>query len=55
MKYLLFAGDTYYPSGGAKDFIGSYESLEEAIKAVPGYDWAHIADSTSMDILWYVP
>lgn len=30
MPYLLFAGDTYYPSGGAEDYRGSFESLDEA-------------------------
>lgn len=32
-QYLLFAFDDYYPGGGWTDFIGSYETLEEAMNA----------------------
>lgn len=28
--FLLMAGDNYYPSGGSQDWIGCYETLEEA-------------------------
>ena len=31
-KYLLFMGDTYYPDGGAKDYIDSFDSIYDAIK-----------------------
>ncbi len=30
-RYLLFAGNDYYPNGGAKDFFGSFDLPEEAI------------------------
>lgn len=48
-RYLVFAGDHYYPSGGWDDFHGDYASLEQA-KAIAaelekeGGRWAHIAD-----------
>jgi len=29
-RYLLFAGDTYYPAGGWNDLKGDYTNLEEA-------------------------
>lgn len=29
-KYLLFAGDDYYPSGGMVDYIGSFDTIAEA-------------------------
>lgn len=29
-RYLLFAGDTYYPSGGWSDFVKDYDTEEEA-------------------------
>lgn len=29
-RYLLFAWDQYYPSGGWNDFIGCFDSFEEA-------------------------
>lgn len=31
LKFLLFSGIDYYPSGGANDFVGAYESLDVAI------------------------
>lgn len=31
-KYLLFAGHSYYPAGGAFDLIGDYDTLEEALE-----------------------
>jgi len=30
MVYLLFAGDDYFPAGGMGDFVGVFETLEEA-------------------------
>ena len=32
-RYLLFAGDQYYPSGGWNDFKNSFHSLKEATEA----------------------
>jgi hypothetical protein len=32
MKYALFAGQNFYPSGGWDDFIGFFPSLAEAYK-----------------------
>jgi hypothetical protein len=31
MAYLLFAGDDYYPSGGAEDLQGRFETVDAAI------------------------
>lgn len=55
MRYLLFGGDAYYPSGGAEDLIGSYISRENAVAAAafgesmmtsePGFDWWHVYDT----------
>ena len=44
---IVFAGDDYYPSGGWKDFIGTYRNEEEARKAVANlrYDWWQIVDT----------
>ena len=33
MKYLLFAGHDYYPSGGALDLKGEHKTLREALEA----------------------
>ena len=31
MAYLLFAGDHYYPEGGAYDLQGKFDTIEAAI------------------------
>lgn len=46
-EFLLFAGDDYYPSGGACDFQlrGSLDECHAFIAArVKEFDWAHITD-----------
>lgn len=45
-KWMLFAGDHYYPRGGFDDFRGSYDTLGECMVAyftVGGseWDWGH--------------
>lgn len=44
MRYLLFAGQNYYPQGGIDDLVGEFESIEEAqrVCGVAPYDWGHI-------------
>jgi hypothetical protein len=29
-KYILFAGERYYPKGGCDDFVGFFDSIDEA-------------------------
>lgn len=45
-RYLLFAGDQYYPSGGWHDLSGEFDSIEEAEEYVfeRGYEWWHVVD-----------
>jgi hypothetical protein len=52
--YHLFAGWRYYPSGGLRDLIGSYETMEEAREVIKAnnWDWWHIADSDMDEIDW---
>ena len=33
-QYFAFYGDYYYPSGGMDDFVGDYDTKEEAIEAI---------------------
>lgn len=33
-RYLAFAFPTYYPGGGMTDFIGSYDTVDDAKQAV---------------------
>lgn len=57
MSFLLFAGDDYYPLGGARDFQGEYDTAEEAVK---GHDpskyeydggWANIFNTETKEIV----
>ena len=52
-RYLLFAYDEYYPSGGWYDFRGSFDSIEEAKKFCDrvNRDWAEIVDSQEGKVL----
>lgn len=44
-RYLVFAGDQYYPQGGWDDFRGSFEDLHEAIDRIDlNAEWWHIVD-----------
>lgn len=63
MKYALFAGDQYYPLGGIFDFRGFYDTVEKAAAAgshgsadvhgyfVHEYDWYHVVDMSTMEIV----
>jgi hypothetical protein len=42
-RFHLFAGDTYYPGGGLKDYRGSYESERAAI--VDGLNGKYVGES----------
>jgi hypothetical protein len=45
-RFLLFAGDHYYPLGGWDDLIGDFAALEEALAAPrEGRDWWHVIDT----------
>lgn len=46
MRYLLFMGENYYPEGGSGDFVGFYQSVDEAVRTVmpSDKDWAEICD-----------
>jgi len=48
-RYLLFADDQYYPSGGWNDFKNSFHSLTEATGVANklGGDWWHIVGSAT--------
>jgi hypothetical protein len=54
-RFLLFAGDTYYPGGGWQDFKKSFDTVLEAVKAAAGntkdtdlkdnfWDWWQVVD-----------
>jgi len=48
-RFVLFAGDTYYPCGGWDDFKDSFSTMVEAVEAArawidSGGSWAHVVD-----------
>lgn len=59
-RYLVWQGETYYSSGPVADLVGSFDSLDEALRAAsqdrwardevdwqPPYDWLRILDTES--------
>ncbi len=53
-RYLVFAGDMFYPRGGMEDFYMDFDDSKEAIECAdcqvdPGaegyYEWASVFDS----------
>ena len=47
-RYLVFAGEDYYPVGGAGDFVSDHDTEEEAIKVADEAcrgEWAHVLDT----------
>ena len=54
-QFLIFAGHEYYPSGGWKDFDGSFSSLEVARAAIGEldyYEWVQIVDQEKSAIVY---
>lgn len=55
-RFLLFAGPNYYPSGGWEDFIGAFDTQQEAQaeydtrskKKSSDYHWYQIVDLTML-------
>jgi len=60
-RYLLFAGHCYYARGGCHDFIGSFDTTEQATERAiaeeaktsggPSIDWWHVLDRDAMTIM----
>jgi hypothetical protein len=52
-RFLLFAGDFYYPKGGWHDLQGNFETAETAEQAVKALNpsWWHIVDSEEGEIV----
>ena len=53
MNYLLFAGNEYYPEGGANDLQDRFDTLKDAMAAhdPAKYDWAHILCLDSLNVV----
>lgn len=52
-RYLLFAGSSYYPAGGWKDFRGSHDAVIDAIRdaATLFCDWWQVVDTQTGEII----
>lgn len=53
-RFLLFAGETYYPRGGWADFQSSADTLDEAVEKaanVADCDWWQIVDTQNMEVV----
>ncbi len=56
-RYLLFAGDDYYPQGGINDLVDFFDTVElakekaERIVEINNYDWYHIYDIVECKII----
>lgn len=56
LRFALFGGDDYYPSGGWEDFIDTYATLEEAVAGGRAfrnklYGWYHVVDLSTRSIV----
>lgn len=58
-RFLVFYGDTYYPSGGWNDFYASYPTKETALAASESLvssrtaDWSQVVDGQTGERLTY--
>lgn len=61
-RFWLFHGRTFYPEGGANDFAGSYDTIDDAVAVAAGrtllthlgaymYCWWHVLDTQTMTIV----
>jgi hypothetical protein len=56
-RYLLFAGEEYYPKGGMDDFSGSFDTANEAHERInqlirnEKIEWWHIMDLSTGAII----
>ncbi len=44
MRYMLFAGDNYYPCGGMEDFRGLYNTMNGLVANIGRADWFNVFD-----------
>jgi len=51
-RFLLFCYDTYYPVGGWGDFIGAFDSVEEAESAIDKtFHYWQIVDMEKLEVV----
>jgi hypothetical protein len=50
-KYIVFAYEQYYPSGGMGDIVGSFDTIEEARERGSDNDYCDIVDRDTWEII----
>lgn len=55
-KYIMFAGDAYYPRPGMVDYQGDFDSIEEALlyssQELSSLDWVQVVDHSTMEVVY---
>lgn len=55
-RYLVFAGDYYYPLGGWGDFYDAFDTVEQAVECINGpavNEWAEVVDGLTQKRIMY--
>ena len=54
-RFLLFSGDDYYPRPAWRDFVGSFDTVQEALehnaRRDNGLDWYQVVDTQTQAIV----
>lgn len=52
-KYIVFAGEAYYPLPGMGDFYGTFDTVEDAKKDLEenSFDWYQVVEHSTMIIV----
>ena len=45
MRYMLFAGENYYPSGGMSDYRGHFDTMQAVVMHLGSCDWFNVFDT----------
>jgi len=56
-RYLVFAYPVYYPGGGWSDFIGDFDSIEDALAHADksSYENREVIDTQTKDDVYLYP
>jgi len=50
MRYMLFAGSNYYPSGGMSDYRGHFDTMQAVVMHLGSCDWFNVFDTKTGEI-----
>jgi len=60
-RFIVFAGNDYYPGGGWHDFHSDHDMAEDAVKAADQAvherheDWSHVVDASTGEEIYTTP